>query len=65
MKFKKLTEGRGFELAQYVKDYLERNKDYEVKILNPSRPGKKLLVLDVDYTIFGKDNPIIVTNCHE
>jgi hypothetical protein len=24
----------------------------EVKILNPSREGKKLLVLDIDYTLF-------------
>ncbi|XP_070541109.1 ubiquitin-like domain-containing CTD phosphatase 1 [Ptychodera flava] len=29
-----------------------RVKDYEIKILNPPRPGKKLLVLDVDYTLF-------------
>lgn len=24
----------------------------ELKILNPPRPGKKLLVVDIDYTIF-------------
>lgn len=29
-----------------------RIKDYEVKKLNDPRPGKKLLVLDVDYTLF-------------
>ncbi|XP_002734938.1 ubiquitin-like domain-containing CTD phosphatase 1 [Saccoglossus kowalevskii] len=29
-----------------------RVKNYEVKILNPPRPGKKLLVLDIDYTLF-------------
>ena len=29
-------------------------KDYKVKILNEPRPGKKLLVLDIDYTLFGK-----------
>ncbi|XP_057347245.1 ubiquitin-like domain-containing CTD phosphatase 1 isoform X2 [Manis pentadactyla] len=29
-----------------------RVKDYKVEILNPPREGKKLLVLDVDYTLF-------------
>jgi ubiquitin-like domain-containing CTD phosphatase 1 len=29
-----------------------RVRDYEVKILNESRTGKKLLVLDIDYTLF-------------
>jgi len=29
-----------------------RVQEYDVKILNPSRPGKKLLVLDIDYTLF-------------
>lgn len=24
----------------------------EIKVLNPPRPGKKCLVLDIDYTIF-------------
>ena len=32
----------------------KRVSDYKVEIRNPPRPGKKLLVLDVDYTIFGK-----------
>jgi predicted RNase H-related nuclease YkuK (DUF458 family) len=32
MKFKKLTSEDQFELAGYVKDYLEANKDREVKI---------------------------------
>lgn len=31
-----------------------RVKEYKVEILNPPREGKKLLVLDVDYTLFGK-----------
>lgn len=29
-----------------------RVKEYKVEILNPPREGKKLLVLDVDYTLF-------------
>ena len=31
----------------------KRILDYKVEIRNPPRAGKKLLVLDVDYTIFG------------
>ena len=30
----------------------KRVKSYEVKVLNEPRPGKKLLVLDIDYTLF-------------
>ena len=30
----------------------KRIQNYEVKKLNDPRPGKKLLVLDVDYTLF-------------
>jgi len=30
----------------------KRVRDYEVKVLNPSRENKKLLVLDIDYTLF-------------
>lgn len=30
----------------------KRVRDYEVKVLHPSREGKKLLVLDIDYTLF-------------
>ncbi|XP_026537936.1 ubiquitin-like domain-containing CTD phosphatase 1, partial [Notechis scutatus] len=29
-----------------------RVKEYKIEILNPPREGKKLLVLDVDYTLF-------------
>ncbi|XP_064465626.1 ubiquitin-like domain-containing CTD phosphatase 1 isoform X2 [Ornithodoros turicata] len=32
----------------------KRVKTYEIKRLNESRPGKKLLVLDIDYTIFAQ-----------
>lgn len=31
----------------------KRISDYKVAVRNPPRTGKKLLVLDVDYTIFG------------
>ena len=31
-----------------------RVSEYKVDVRNPPRAGKKLLVLDVDYTIFGK-----------
>ena len=30
-----------------------RVKEYKINVLNEPRPGKKLLVLDVDYTLFG------------
>lgn len=32
MKFNKLTGGRGFELAEYVKEFLVENKNYDVKV---------------------------------
>ena len=31
-----------------------RIKGYKIEIINEPRPGKKLLVLDIDYTLFGK-----------
>lgn len=31
-----------------------RVKDYKVEEQNPPREGKRLLVLDVDYTLFGE-----------
>ncbi|XP_044754415.1 ubiquitin-like domain-containing CTD phosphatase 1 [Coccinella septempunctata] len=36
----------------YLAKIEKRIKDYEVKILNDLRPDKKLLVLDIDYTLF-------------
>ncbi|XP_050310877.1 ubiquitin-like domain-containing CTD phosphatase 1 isoform X1 [Anthonomus grandis grandis] len=36
----------------YLNKVARRVKEYEVKILNQLRPGKKLLVLDIDYTLF-------------
>ena len=43
-------------LVQNHPDFLskieKRVRDVKVDILNPPRPGKKLLVLDIDYTLF-------------
>uniref|UniRef100_A0A0A9X4J1 Ubiquitin-like domain-containing CTD phosphatase 1 n=1 Tax=Lygus hesperus TaxID=30085 RepID=A0A0A9X4J1_LYGHE len=36
----------------YLAKIHKRVSDYEVKMLNPARPGMKLLVLDIDYTLF-------------
>jgi len=41
-------QDREFNLEKIEK----RVRDYEVKVINPSREGKKLLVLDIDYTLF-------------
>jgi len=37
---------------EYLQKVANRVKSYEVKILNEPREGKKLLVLDIDYTLF-------------
>ncbi|CAL4122732.1 unnamed protein product [Meganyctiphanes norvegica] len=37
---------------EYLHKIDKRVKEYEIKILNEMRPGKKLLVLDIDYTLF-------------
>ena len=39
---------------EYLAKIEKRIKDYKIEILNEPRPGKKLLVLDIDYTLFGK-----------
>lgn len=36
----------------YLAKIERRIKEYEIKVLNEPRPGKKLLVLDIDYTLF-------------
>jgi ubiquitin-like domain-containing CTD phosphatase 1 len=36
----------------YLAKIEKRVKDYKIEILNPPREGKKLLVLDIDYTLF-------------
>ena len=40
---------------EYLAKIARRVKEYEVKVLNEPRSGKKLLVLDVDYTLFGRN----------
>ncbi|XP_062517373.1 ubiquitin-like domain-containing CTD phosphatase 1 isoform X1 [Corticium candelabrum] len=42
------------ERPEYLQKIEHRVKEYQVHVLNESRPGKKLLVLDVDYTLFGE-----------
>ncbi|KAL1494582.1 hypothetical protein ABEB36_010157 [Hypothenemus hampei] len=41
----------------YLNKIAKRVKDYEIKMLNDLRPGKKLLVLDIDYTLFDHRSP--------
>ncbi|ODM95710.1 Ubiquitin-like domain-containing CTD phosphatase 1 [Orchesella cincta] len=36
----------------YLNKIARRVKEYKIEVINPSRPGKKLLVLDIDYTLF-------------
>ena len=40
------------ELELFQKKVQRRVKDYQVKVLNEPRKGMKLLVLDIDYTLF-------------
>ncbi|KAJ8317333.1 hypothetical protein KUTeg_005237 [Tegillarca granosa] len=37
---------------EYLAKIKRRVQDYKIEELNPPRPGKKLLVLDIDYTLF-------------
>nr|CAG4643380.1 EOG090X0A5K [Ilyocryptus agilis] len=37
---------------EYLNKIAKRVSSYEMKMLNDPRPGKKLLVLDIDYTLF-------------
>lgn len=41
----------------------KRIREYNIKVLNPSRPGKRLLVLDIDYTLF--DHRSVAESGHE
>ena len=50
-----------YELHEFIncrEEYLakieRRIREYKFDILNEPREGKKLLVLDIDYTLFGK-----------
>ncbi|CAN7990733.1 unnamed protein product [Ixodes hexagonus] len=38
---------------EFVLKVTKRIKSYQMRMVNPPRPGKRLLVLDIDYTIFG------------
>lgn len=40
------------EREEFQKKVQRRVKDYQIKVLNEPRKGKKLLVLDIDYTLF-------------
>ena len=48
---------------EYLAKIARRVKEYQIKVLNEPRDGKKLLVLDVDYTLFGTMKHIRVDNC--
>lgn len=44
------------EREEYIKKVDRRIKEYTIKTFNDFRPRKKLLVLDIDYTLFGMSN---------
>jgi len=47
------NDNEPFETKEvYLSKIRRRIKEYKFEILNPSREGKKLLVLDIDYTLF-------------
>lgn len=39
---------------EYLSKIERRIKDYKINVFNEPREGKRLLVLDIDYTLFGK-----------
>lgn len=39
---------------EFLQKIEKRVKDYKVDVINEPRKGKKLLVLDIDYTLFGE-----------
>lgn len=41
----------------YLSKIEKRIREYEIKMLSEPRPGKKLLVLDIDYTLFDHNSP--------
>lgn len=43
-----------FSREEYLAKIERRVKDYKIEFMNEPRAGKKLLVLDIDYTLFGK-----------
>lgn len=42
-----------FAREEYLAKIERRIKEYKISVLNEPREGKKLLVLDIDYTLFG------------
>lgn len=42
-----------FAREEYLAKIERRIKEYKICVLNEPREGKKLLVLDIDYTLFG------------
>ncbi len=44
-----------FFREEYLAKIERRVKEYKIEILSEPRPGKKLLVLDIDYTLFGEN----------
>jgi predicted RNase H-related nuclease YkuK (DUF458 family) len=61
MRFKKLTDGRGFELAPYVHEFLEKNKGYDVKIyLGCDSQNKSTNTTYATTVVFHVEN----TGCH-
>ena len=49
-----------FIREEFLQKIERRVKEYKIEVINEPRPGKKLLVLDVDYTLFGKTIVILV-----
>jgi len=47
---------------EYLAKIQKRVDSYKIEELNPPREGKKLLVLDIDYTLFGKLNNNVLFN---
>ena len=39
---------------EYLNKIERRIKEYKINVLHEPRPDKRLLVLDIDYTLFGK-----------
>lgn len=39
--------------GEYLAKVDRRVKEYKINVFHEPRPGKKLLVLDIDYTLFG------------
>ena len=48
---------------EYLNKIEKRVKDYKIDMLNEPREGKKLLVLDIDYTLFGRYSTVILMFC--